>query len=64
MANDRICSRHFFSGKPASLLDEYSPDRLTTLKCLERTRVRLDVSFTLAELLQPSISSRLAWKAL
>ena len=31
MANDRICSRHFLSGKPASLLDENSPDWLPTL---------------------------------
>ena len=31
MANDRICSRHFLSGKPASLLDDNSPDWLRTL---------------------------------
>ena len=31
MANDRICSRHFLSGKPASLMDENSPDWLPTL---------------------------------
>ena len=31
MANDRICSRHFLSGKPASLLDDNSPDWLATL---------------------------------
>lgn len=31
IANDRICSRHFLSGKPASLLDDNSPDWLPTL---------------------------------
>ena len=31
MANDRICSRHFLSGKPASLVDDNSPDWLPTL---------------------------------
>ena len=31
LANDRICSRHFITGKPASLLDETSPDWLPTL---------------------------------
>ena len=29
--NDRICSRHFLSGKPACLIDENSPDWLPTL---------------------------------
>ena len=28
LANDRICSRHFISGQPASLLDENNPDWL------------------------------------
>ena len=31
MSNDRICSRHFISGKPASPLDENNPDWLPTL---------------------------------
>lgn len=31
LANDRICSRHFLSGKPAELLDEKNPDWLPTL---------------------------------
>ena len=31
LSNDRICSRHFLSGKPASLLEESSPDWLPTL---------------------------------
>ena len=30
LANDRICSRHFISGQPASLLDENNPDWLPT----------------------------------
>ena len=30
LANDRICSRHFISGQPASLLDETNPDWLPT----------------------------------
>ena len=31
LANDRICSRHFINGKPASLEDETNPDWLPTL---------------------------------
>ena len=31
MSNDRICSRHFISGKPASPLDENNSDWLPTL---------------------------------
>ena len=31
LSNDRICSRHFISGKPATLLDENNPDWLPTL---------------------------------
>ena len=31
ISNDRICSRHFLSGKPACLIDENSPDWLPTL---------------------------------
>ena len=29
--NDRICSRHFITGKPAELEDQFHPDRLPTL---------------------------------
>ena len=32
ISNDRICSRHFHSGKPACLIDENSSDWLPTLK--------------------------------
>ena len=31
LANDRICSRHFISGKPATLQDQNNPDWLPTL---------------------------------
>ena len=31
LANDRICTRHFINGKPASLEDETNPDWLPTL---------------------------------
>ena len=31
ISNDRICSRHSLSGKPACLIDENSPDWLPTL---------------------------------
>ena len=31
LSNDRICSRHYPSGKPADLLDENNPDWLPTL---------------------------------
>lgn len=31
LANDRICSRHFISGKPAALYDDTNPDWLPTL---------------------------------
>ncbi len=31
LINDRICSRHFVSGKPANLLDTMNPDWLPTL---------------------------------
>ena len=31
LQNDRICSRHFISGKPASLYDLTNPDWLPTL---------------------------------
>ena len=31
ISNDRICSRHFLSGKPACLMNETSPDWLPTL---------------------------------
>ena len=31
LKNDRICSRHFISGKPADLLDETNPDWLPSL---------------------------------
>ena len=31
LENDRICSRHFISGKPAYLYDEANPDWLPTL---------------------------------
>ena len=31
LENDRICSRHFISGKPAYLFDETNPDWLPTL---------------------------------
>ncbi len=31
MSNDRICSKHSVSGKPASLLDETNPDWLPSL---------------------------------
>ncbi len=30
MKNNRICSRHFISGKPADLLDDTNPDWLPT----------------------------------
>ena len=31
LANDRICSRHFLSGKPAALEDDTNPDWLPSL---------------------------------
>ena len=31
LCNDRICSRHFISGKPADLEDETNPDWLPSL---------------------------------
>ena len=31
LVNDRICSRHFLSWKPADLLDVYNPDWLPSL---------------------------------
>ena len=31
LKNDRVCSRHFHSGKPATLLDDTSPDWLPSL---------------------------------
>ena len=31
LQNDRICSRHFIQGRPASLFDENNPDWLPTL---------------------------------
>ncbi len=31
LSNDRICSKHFVSGKPTSLLDETNPDWLPSL---------------------------------
>ena len=30
LKNDRICSRHFITGKPADLLDDTNPDWLPT----------------------------------
>ncbi len=39
LANDRICSRHFISGKPASLENETNPDWLPSLN-LGHSKVR------------------------
>ena len=35
----RVCSRHFLSGKPAALYDEFNPDWLPTLHLGHRKRV-------------------------
>ncbi len=43
LANDRICSRHFITGKPASLLDEISPDWLPTLHLGHGSQISLTV---------------------
>ena len=40
LENDRICSRHFISGKPAYLYDDTNPDWLPTLH-LGHTKKRL-----------------------
>ena len=43
LSNDRICSRHFLSGKPASLEDELNPDWLPTQN-LGNSKTRTDAS--------------------
>ena len=41
IVNIRVCSRHFISGKPASLFDELNPDWLPTQN-LGHTKVDQD----------------------
>ena len=45
LKNDRICSRHYISGKPADLLDDTNPDWLPTLN-LGHNKARLPPTAT------------------
>ena len=40
LENDRICSRHFISGKPANLFDVNNPDWLPTINLGHERRKR------------------------
>ena len=40
LSNDRICSRHYVSGKPAALEDHANPDWLLFSEFLVSTKLR------------------------
>ena len=49
LKNDRICSRHFESGKPADLIDSTSPDWLPFLHLGHRKSLRAAAVYSPAE---------------
>ncbi len=44
LVNDRICSRHFISGKPSYLFDKNNPDWLPSLHLGHEKQMSADVS--------------------
>ena len=49
LKNDRICSRHFKSGKPADLIDSTNPDWLPSLHLGHRKSLRAAAVYSLVE---------------